>query len=69
MVVTISIYANTTVIMTMAGTTAMIMVVCKTMIMTMVATITKNITILHGKNFQTNFQNDNFYCLLRIIKV
>ena len=52
MVVTISIYANTTVIMTIAGTTAMIMVVCKTMIMTMVATITKNITINMAKIFK-----------------
>ena len=64
MVATITIYVNTTVIMTMAmtmamaGTTTMIMtmVLTKTMIMAMVATMTKN------------FQQDNFYCLIKMIK-
>ena len=69
MVATITVYLNTTVIMTMTmtmtmtGTTIMIMtmVVTKTMIMTMVATTT--IT----KNFK-QVQQDNLYCLLKMIK-
>ena len=68
MVATITIYANTTVIMAMIGTTTMIMVVSKTMIMTMVATMTKNMTINMAKIFK-QVQKDNFYCLLIIIKV
>ena len=61
MVVTTTIYGNTTVIMTMTATT--------TMIMTMIATttITKNITT----NMTTIFKQvhkDNFYCLLKMIK-
>ena len=71
MVVTITIYVNTTVIMTMTGTTIMIMTIAvsKTMIMTMVATttMTKNMTINMEKIFK-QVQKDNFYCLLRIIK-
>ena len=69
MVATIAIYANTTVIMTMTmtmaitGTTTMIMtmIVTKTMIMTMVATTTMT------KMFK-QVQQDNFYCLLKMIK-
>ena len=54
--------------MTRIGTTTMIMVVSKTMTMTMVATMTKNMTITMTKIFK-QVQNDNFYWLLRIIKV
>ena len=71
MVVTITIYVNTTVIMTMTGaaTRIMIMAVSKTMIMTVVATTTmaKNMTINMTKIFK-QAQKDNFYCLLRMIK-
>ena len=68
MVVTITIYANTTVIMTMIGTATTIMVVSKTMIMTMVATLTKNMTINMVKIFK-QVQKGDFYCFLRILKV
>ena len=53
MVATITIYVNTTVIMTM--------VVTKTMIMTMVVTTTM------AKIFK-QVQQDNFYCLPKMIK-
>ena len=68
MVVTITIRVNTTMIMTIIGTTAMNIVVSKTMIMTAVATMTKNMTINMTKIFK-QVQKDNFHCLLRIIKV
>ena len=57
MVVTITIYVNTTVIMTMTGTTKMIMImaVIKTVITTM------------AKIFQ-QVQQDSFYYLLKMIK-
>ena len=65
MVVTITIYVNTTVIMTMTmtGTTTMIMtmVITKTMIMAMVATTTMT-------KISKQVQQDNFYCLLKTIK-
>ena len=67
MVASITIYVNTTVIMTMTmtGTTTMIMtmVVTKTMIMTMVATTTITVTKIFKQ-----VQQDNFYCLLKMIK-
>ena len=67
MVVTITIYVNTTVIMTMTmtGTTTMIMTMVgtKTMIMTMVATTTMTMT----KMFK-QVQQDNFYCMLKMIQ-
>ena len=54
MVVTTTIYVNTTVIMTMTATTTMIMTMAatKTMIMTMIATttMTKNMTTTMTKN-------------------
>ena len=77
MVVTTTIYVNTTVIMTMTATTKMIMtmVATKTMIMTMIATMTKNMTTTMTKNITTNMttifkqvQKDNFCCLLKMIK-
>ena len=63
MVATITAYVNTTVIMTMTGTTTMIMtmVVTKTMIMTIIATTTM------AEIFK-QIQQDNFYCLLKMIK-
>ena len=63
MVATVTIYVNTTVIMTMTGTTTMIMtmVVTSTMIITMVANTTM------AKIFK-QVQQDNFYCLLKMIK-
>ena len=63
MAVTVTIYVNTTVIMTMAGTKTMIMTmaISKTIIMTMVATttMTKNMTINMAKIFK-KIQKDNF---------
>ena len=61
----ITICANTTVVMTMTmtGTTTMIMtmVVTKTMIITMV--VTRTVTKIFKQ-----VQQDNFYCLLKMIK-
>ena len=79
MVVTTSIYVNTTMIMTVTAITTMIMTMTatKTMIMTMIATtaMTKNMTTTMTKSITTNMtaifkqvQKDNFYCLLKIIE-
>ena len=79
MVVTKTIYVNTTVIMTMTATTTMIMTMTaiKTMIRTMIATttMTKNMTTTMTKNITTNMttifkqvQKGYFYCLLKMIK-
>ena len=78
-VVTTTIYVNTTVTMTMTATTIMIMTMTaiKTMIRTMIATttMTKNVTTTMTKNIITNMitifmqvQKDNFYCLHKMIK-
>ena len=54
MVVTITFYVNTIVIMILTRSATIIMVVSKTMIMNVVATMTKNMTINMAKNFQTS---------------
>ena len=73
MVVTTTIYVNTTVTMTMTASTTMIMTTAatKTMIMTMIATMIKNMTTNLTKNITISMiaifrqvQKDNFYCLL-----
>ena len=73
MVVTTTIYVNTTVTMTMTASTTMIMTTAatKTMIMSMIATMIKNMTTNLTKNITISMiaifrqvQKDNFYCLL-----
>ena len=64
MVVTTTIYVNTTMIMTMIGTTTMIMVLSKTMIMTAVATMTKNMTINMTKLFNNMTSSKRQFLLL-----
>ena len=71
MVVTTTIYVNTTVTMTMTASTTMITAATKTMIMTMIATMIKNMTTNLTKNITISMiaifrqvQKDNFYCLL-----
>ena len=75
MVVTTTIYVNTTMIMTMTATTTMIMTmgVAKAMILIATATMAKNMTPAMAKYITTNMatifkQKDNFYCLLKMIK-